>query len=284
MHACTPGAAPTHVFMQALVDAGCQAGAVDDCLEELLPLMEAGLFSATAEQKAAAAYAAKHREVKAQKGFATYELLARLVSPDTQLEALLLPVRERLPGAAAPQLRGQLTLLLQHAARGLAANPRASLADACLFAFRQLRRSAAADAAQKALEASVEYAAAATPPQPPAEWQPHEELVTEFALAALLPRLRKARLDSGADADAMHARACVAPLLPKLADGVALRRTACARLCLKCLTAVAPAALPGTSSAADRAGRFVWKTLDNRQQLSLPLSQVRSHRACCYCA
>lgn len=147
--------------VQALVDTGSEAGALDSCLEELLPLMEAGLFTPIAEQKKAAAYASKHRETKSQKAYVTFELLARLSTFSSHVEVLLLPVRERLPDAAAPHTRNVLVRLLQHAAHGVAANAHACSDDVLMFAYRQLKRSAAADEARKALEHSVAYAEAA---------------------------------------------------------------------------------------------------------------------------
>lgn len=146
------------VFVQALVDIGSEAGALDHCLEELLPLMEAGLFTSIAEQKKAAAYASKHRETKSQKAYVTYESLAQLCTFSTHAEVLLLPVRERMADAATPQIRNILVKLLQHASQGVAANAHACSDDVMIFAYRQLKRSAAADEAQKALEASVVYA------------------------------------------------------------------------------------------------------------------------------
>ena len=140
------------------MDTGSEAGALDSCLEELLPLMEAGLFTPVAEQKKAAAYASKHRETKSQKAYMTFELLARLCTFSSHVEVLLLPVRERLPDAAAPQTRNVLVRLLQHAAHGVAANAHACSDDVLMFAYRQLKRSAAADDARKALEHSVTYA------------------------------------------------------------------------------------------------------------------------------
>lgn len=263
--------------MQALVDSGSSAGSLDHCLEELLPLMEADLFSAAADAKSEAAFASKHKEAKAQCAFATFELLARLTTFASHVEVLLLPVRERLPDASTPRTRNILATLLQHAARGVAANDGATSADVLMYAYRQLKRSLAADAARRELEATQLTAGSegAGDAAVAAEGGPHEELVTEFALSVLLQRVRRGRLEVGEG----DVRGRAAPLLPLLADVVATRSTACVLLALRCLTALAPVHLPGSAAAAKTAGRHVAHILDRNPKLGSPVAQVRMFHA-----
>lgn len=267
-------------MLQALVDSGSPAGALDGCLEELLPLMEADLFSAAADAKAEAAFASKHKEAKTQRAYATFELLARLTTFSTHAEVLLLPVRERLAEASAPRTRNILTTLLQHAGRGVAANTGAKSSDVLMYAYRQLKRTLAAEAARRAVEAVVQHAGAtgdgssSGAPVATEDAGPNEELVTEFALGVLLARARRGRLEV-ADPDV---RARSAPLLPLLADVLAARSTACVLLALRCLTALAPAQLPGMPEAARAAGRHIGRVLDRTPKLGSPVAQVRHRR------
>lgn len=270
-------------WLQALLDSGAAAGALDGCLEELLPLMEADLFSAAADAKEETAFSRKHKEAQSQRAYMTYELLARLTTFSTHAELLLLPVRERLPDASAPRTRNILTTLLQHAARGIAANTAATSADVLMYAYRQLKRSLAAEAARKALEAVPQFAGgggagpAAGGPEPPAVGGPHEELVTEFALSVLLQHARRGRLEVG-DAGV---RGRAAPLLPLLADALAARSTACVLLALRCLTALAPAQLVGMPEAAQAAGKHIARILDRTPKLGSPVAQVCPLRRTC---
>lgn len=268
------------VLLQALVDRGSPPGSLDGCLEELLPLMEADLFSAAADAKAEAAFASKHKEAKTQRAYATFELLARLTTFSSHVEVLLLPVRERLAEASAPRTRNILTTLLQHAGRGVAANSGATSADILMYSYQQLKRTLAAEAARRTVEAVAQNAgasgdgSASGTPVATEDPGPNEELVTEFALAVLLARARRGRLEVS-DPDV---RARAAPLLPLLADVLAARSTACVLLALRCLTALAPAQLPGIPEAARAAGRHIGRVLDRTPKLESPVAQV------CHCA
>lgn len=81
------------------------AGDLDASIEQVLPLMEAELFGDVAETKEEAAFANKYKEAKALKAYDTYLLLASQITFATHLDVLLIPVRDRLPLAAAPRVR-----------------------------------------------------------------------------------------------------------------------------------------------------------------------------------
>lgn len=80
-------------------------GDLDASIEQVLPLMEAELFGDVAETKEEAAFANKYKEAKALKAYDTYLLLASQITFATHLDVLLIPVRDRLPLAAAPRVR-----------------------------------------------------------------------------------------------------------------------------------------------------------------------------------
>ena len=66
--------------------------------------MEAELFGDMAEAKEAEAFASKYKEAKVTKAYDTYQLLASLITFDTHLETLLLPVHDRLHQATEPKV------------------------------------------------------------------------------------------------------------------------------------------------------------------------------------
>lgn len=101
-------------------------GHLDSSVPLVLPLIEADLFGHVAEAKEAANFASNYKEAKRCRAYEAYQLLAASVSfSPASMEGILAPVRERLPAASGPTVRAKLQQLLQHAARGVAANPTA---------------------------------------------------------------------------------------------------------------------------------------------------------------
>jgi len=79
------------------------------------------------EAKAATNFSAAYKEAKRCRAYECYQLLASSLSFSPEaMQQLLALVREKLPAASSPAVRGKLQQLLQHAARGVAANPSAS--------------------------------------------------------------------------------------------------------------------------------------------------------------
>jgi hypothetical protein len=84
------------------------------------------LLSQVSEAKEASNFAAAYKEAKRCRAYEAYQLLAASVSFSPEaMEQLLSLVREKLPLASSPAVRGKLQQLLQHAARGVAGNPSA---------------------------------------------------------------------------------------------------------------------------------------------------------------
>ena len=86
-------------WLQALVASGAPPGSLDHCLETILPLLEGGLFGASADTQEATKDVSKHKEVKHMKAYESYEALARLTTFGTHVETLLLTVRSSLDRA-----------------------------------------------------------------------------------------------------------------------------------------------------------------------------------------
>lgn len=109
-------------------------GHLDSSVVLVLPLIENDLFGQVSEAKAALNFSSNYKEAKRCRAYEAYQLLASSISftPD-RMDELLSLVRDRLQAASSPTVRGKLQQLLQHAARGVAANPSAAPAPLAEF-------------------------------------------------------------------------------------------------------------------------------------------------------
>jgi hypothetical protein len=86
------------------------------------------------EAKEATNFSSNYKEAKKCRAYEAYQLLASSITfSPASMEQLLALVREKLPAASSPVIRGKLSQLLQHAARGVAANPTATGAELASF-------------------------------------------------------------------------------------------------------------------------------------------------------
>lgn len=96
------------------------------------------------------------REAKKCKAYDMYQLLARMVTFRANIGQLLGSVRTHLPEASQPRVYNKLSSLLQHASRGILANPTAQPQDLMVFVHGVLEGGLAQqEAAQEAAEAEA---------------------------------------------------------------------------------------------------------------------------------
>lgn len=96
------------------------------------------------------------REAKKCKAYDMYQLLARMVSFRAHIGQLLGAVRTHLPDASQPKVYNKLASLLQHASRGILANPTAQPQDLMTFVHGILEGGLAQEeAAREAAEAEA---------------------------------------------------------------------------------------------------------------------------------
>ena len=97
------------------------AGALDEVIDDIIPIIETELFGQVSEEKEAHAFVGGCKEAKRLRAYATYQLLAQGVTFRTHMSAVLQPVRsdsalcsQQTP-CASPQSPLKLRLIL-HAA------------------------------------------------------------------------------------------------------------------------------------------------------------------------
>ena len=96
------------------------------------------------------------REAKKCKAYDMYQLLARMVSFRANIGQLLGSVRTHLSDASQPKVYNKLSSLLQHASRGILANPTAQPQDLMVFVHGVLEGGLAQEeAAREAAEAEA---------------------------------------------------------------------------------------------------------------------------------
>jgi hypothetical protein len=155
----------------AALNTRCEVhGHLDSSVPLILPLIENDLFGQVSEAKEATNFASAYKEAKRCRAYEAYQLLAASVSFSPEaMEQLLSLVREKLPAASGPAVRGKLQQLLQHAARGVAANPSAGGAALAEFLRALLegcvgREEAARARAKAAVTAANSVAPKGAPP------------------------------------------------------------------------------------------------------------------------
>ena len=96
------------------------------------------------------------REAKKCKAYDMYQLLARMITFRESIGQLLAPVRKHLADASQPKVANKLSVLLQHASRGIHANATASPHDLMIFIHGVLEGGLAGEeAAREAAEAEA---------------------------------------------------------------------------------------------------------------------------------
>lgn len=99
------------------------------------------------------------REAKKCKAYDMFQLLARMITFQTHISQLLAPVRSHLANASQPKVYNQLANLLQHASRGISANPTATPEHIMVFIHGVLEGGLAQEeAARKLAEAEATVA------------------------------------------------------------------------------------------------------------------------------
>ena len=70
-----------------------EAGALDDVIDDIIPIVEAELFGQVSEEKEANVFVGGCKEAKHLRAYATYQILARGVTFRDHMSTLLQPVR-----------------------------------------------------------------------------------------------------------------------------------------------------------------------------------------------
>ncbi|KAK9863125.1 hypothetical protein WJX84_001609, partial [Apatococcus fuscideae] len=259
-----------------LLTAACQRagpGSLDPIIGPALGLMEADIFGAAGEARDAGVYSGQYREAKKNRAFDTYLLLARHITFRTHVASLLAPVRARLAEGPGPRARKQLENLLQHAVRGIAANPTATLEDLLVFVHGTLQHGLAQEA--RSVEVSQAAASLDDPDDATAgAGRPRvveEPLMMDMALQLLLGVLKKG-LSHGPHAPA-DSQALLGPLLPLLTAALQSRHAPCTSLALRCLASLSAPPLPGLAASADAIGEGAAAILKKAGSAEAPIAQ-----------
>ena len=163
-----------------------------------------------------------------------FQLMARMITFQTHISQLLAPVRTHLADASQPKVYNQLANLLQHASRGISANPTATPQDVMVFIHGVLEGGLAQEEAARQL-AEAE-ATAAVHVADGAGWWP-------WVVCNMLQILFRARSAASHSADGCSAN-------PDSQNVVQYSNNPCHRI----------AQLP-TLSASSHNGWYVMKTL-----------------------
>ncbi len=75
---------------------GAEAGALDDVIGDIIPIVETELFGQVSEEKEANAFSGGCKEAKRLRAYATYQILAQGITFRDQMSTLLQPVRPNL--------------------------------------------------------------------------------------------------------------------------------------------------------------------------------------------
>ncbi|XP_058732408.1 U3 small nucleolar RNA-associated protein 20-like isoform X2 [Vicia villosa] len=122
------------------------SGKIDDCLEDLLSIIENDIFGAVAEQKEVEKIASKMKETKRKKSFESLKLVAQNITfknyalkpcqnkkQKNYALKLLAPVTAHLKKHVTQNVKGRLENMLHSIAAGIESNPSVNLSD--LFDF-----------------------------------------------------------------------------------------------------------------------------------------------------
>ncbi|KAL0035339.1 hypothetical protein WJX77_001780 [Trebouxia sp. C0004] len=278
-NACPAKGYTAHVLgytLHAILDTvskGAAPGALDGYLDRILPVMEADLFGDIADAKEADAFAAKYREAKKCKAYDMYQLLARMITFRQNIGQLLAAVRKHLPDASQPKVYNKLSVLLQHASRGIHANATASPQDLMIFIHGVLDgglagEEAAREAAQAEAIAAVHTSSQDALPEAEQTGQ-HDYMLVDFALGLLHTGLKKGNLGGQSPA----ALALLDPMLPLLVRAVGSRHANSVSLALKCLAFLIRLPLPGLAAESASAGKAVTGLLQRMSKTGDPIAQ-----------
>ncbi|KAL6760906.1 armadillo-type protein [Haematococcus lacustris] len=275
-------------------------GTLDDALELCLPILENELFGEVAAAKEVAQFANNYKEAKKVRAYESYMLLAVSITFSTHMEPLLLLVRHHLPSASSPSVRNKLSQLLQHAARGLHANPTARAQPLAVWVHATLSgglaREEAARAQAKAaveaamgpvaglgkrnqvaavgsvLQATVSQSGKAKKGAARSEEEQaalHEYLVVDFALQLLYSGMKHGALAGKAAATL----GLLDPLVPLLVRALRCRHAGSVTLALRCLTYMVSLPLASLASSAAAMSKNVSSLLKRVPDASHPLAQ-----------
>ena len=248
-------------------------GALDDCLDLILPLMEADLFGDIAEAKEVDAFAAHYKEAKRCKAYDTYQLLASSVNFGSKASELLEPVRRRLVEASQPKVRTKLSGLLHAAARGILMNPTLTAEDLCMFFYAVVDVGLKAEEAAKGI-ADAQSGAATFEKSGEVEDSLkaalHQSLLVEFALTLLQGGMKKSIINLRA-AESVE---LLDPLLPLLVRALDSRHSQSVSTALHALTTlIHRTSLPGLTQASPAAGKAVTELLKKCPRTGHPIAQ-----------
>ncbi|KAL0018407.1 hypothetical protein WJX79_009395 [Trebouxia sp. C0005] len=261
-----------HAILET-ISKGAAPGALDGYLDRILPVMEADLFGDIADAKEADAFAAKYREAKKCKAYDMYQLLARMITFRQNIGQLLAAVCKHLPDASQPKVYNKLSVLLQHASRGIHANATASPQDLMIFIHGVLDgglagEETAREAAQAEATAAVHTSSQDALPEAEQTGQ-HDHMLVDFALGLLHTGLKKGNLGG----QSPEALALLDPMLPLLVGALGSRHANSVSLGLKCLAFLIRLPLPGLAAESASAGKAVTGLLQRMSKTGDPIAQ-----------
>lgn len=287
----------THAMLEGLVPAARNdPGPIDECLPQLLSILESDLFGDIADAKEVDAFASSYKEAKKCKAYETYQLLSSVVTFSTHITELLSLVCQHLHEASKPKIRTKLTLLLQHASRGALTNVTAKPKDFCEFVYAVVNAGIAAEEAarDKAKAASGAATDSATSPllmssgggkgnssaDLATQSALHQHLLVEFALTMLQSGLKKGVIPLRGSSDggegsskSVSMVALLNPLLPLLVTCLSSRHSPNVTASLQCLTMLIQAELPGLHNAARDTSKAVTGLLKKCPKTTHPIAQ-----------
>lgn len=114
-------------------------GRLDDCLEDLLSVIENDLLGDVSEQKEVDKFASKMKETRKQKSFETLKLVAQSITFRTHAVKLLSIVTVHLQKQLTPKMKLKLENMLANIAAGIESNPSADQTELFIFVYRLVK-------------------------------------------------------------------------------------------------------------------------------------------------
>ena len=252
-----------HYLLAKLVPV-CEPGALDYCAAPLVRALLADIFGEAAEKKEVDAIANSMKETRATKSFASFELLASVITFVPDVNKLIPPITTAIAAAEGgfDSLKNVThgRELLRYACLGLSVNPTVELQSLCVYVCGLLNthlppKGEAATPGSSARAAAQRVAPVGSVLQPLHEpgvtgglgGSPISHELLGFALSLLLAALRKGRFSPR---DPAHL-SLLAPLLPLLQRCLKSDSSSVVSLSLRTIGALLPFPLPSLPAHAN---------------------------------
>lgn len=110
-------------------------GKLDNCLEDLLSVVENDILGDVAHEKEVEKIASKMKETRKQKSFETLKMIAQSITFKSHALKLLTPVTALLQKHLTPNVKTKLESMLNHIAAGIGCNPSVDQTDLFIFIY-----------------------------------------------------------------------------------------------------------------------------------------------------